>query len=246
MTTLRIFGADGMAKKWPLLDVGTDDHLWSMNGLHLLLGMDCVGPNAWFQIHRYEDLPNENPKHIEWLKQQHDFPIYMHQHYDEFPASVPLPREECENVWEAFFPDDPPIFASSFSWMVATALVFGGHDRIVVSGAPMWSMREAYLEAPNLMLWLGIAAGMGIKVDLDGRLMMPDEYGFEARWIPWWAPTPLAADIIMDYNRSTRDWRNMWHYASKNADLYPKARRPDEVLDSRGNRAQGRDYEDVT
>ena len=68
------------------------------------------------------------------------------------------------------------------------------------------------MEAPGLMLWVGIAKHHGVEVDLgDSRLWEKYNYGFESRGIPLWATTDLAYDLIVDYvNREAREWRKAW------------------------------------
>ena len=181
--------------------------VWHCNNLHSLLPQEIgILPAAWFQIHREEDLYKESPAHLEWLKQNHPFPIYMSREFREYPASIELPREELKKLWTL---DTPVSFASSFSWMVAMAIHLG-YEQIWCSGIDFYTSREAYLEAPNFMAWLGIAAGHGIVVGGEGRLFEHYLYGVEERKAPAWLPMEAAHDLILDQIDEGRKLRSGW------------------------------------
>ena len=188
---------------WPTDDVDAD--VWSMNSLYVLMRqVDYPAPiHTWFQVHRPKDLSKESPVQLEWLRQNHPFPIYMHEHTDEYPSSVPLPVDAVHEICHSV--------ASSFSWAVAVAIL-QGYKRIQMFGVHMAAPREIYMELPNLMFWCGIAQGRGISVEfLEGPLAQIYNYGFEPRGIPAWLPSNVAADIITDYNRTTRRWRKYYN-----------------------------------
>jgi hypothetical protein len=196
---INIYGGSSV-KDWVLGEDG-----WSCNGLHVYLP-PAATPTAWFQIHREEDLYKESPEHLQWLSQKHDFPIWMHQHFAQYPASRTFPFGLMRSLWPF---ETMPSFSCSFSWMVATALL-EGYTRIVCHGVNLSSHREAWLEAPNFMAWLGIAAGRGIEVELDGRLAEPYLYGLESRGVPTWLPGEVASELMLDFWDQGRDWRRAW------------------------------------
>lgn len=194
---------------YPKIEILIDAHLWSCNGLHTLLPDSPVAYgviHSWFQIHREVDLYKEAPEHLEWLKIKHPFPIYMVRKFKEYPSSVPLPVEDLKKLWTF---DTPVSFASSFSWMVALAIL-QEYDEIEVRGVHFTTPREAYLEAPNFMAWLGIAAGQGIKIRGYGRLFDPYLYGQEERVAPTWLPQDVAQDLILDQVDEGRKLRSDW------------------------------------
>ena len=208
--------------KWPDESVASD--VWSMNGLYVLRDyLDCPAPiHTWFQIHRPVDLEKESTTQLEWLRQEHPFPVYMKQQMPEYPSSIALPVDEIRNLWT--LPGEMSV-ASSFSWCVAMAIL-KGYNEIRLFGVHMQGLREVYLEAPNLMLWCGIASGKGIRVEfMDGPLTQVYKYGFEPRGIPVWVPPNVAHDLITDYNRSTRRWRSMYSYLT-----YYRETRPNKVV----------------
>lgn len=179
--------------------------LWHCNGLHTVMPKE-ITPAGWFQIHREEDLYKESPIHLEWLKEEHPFPIWMCRRFDEYPSSVPLPYDELFGLWPFSF---LPSFGSSFSWMVAMA-IYLKYDVIAIEGVELMTPREAWLEAPNFMAWLGIAAGRGIQVSGHGRLFEPYLYGIEGRTAPAWLPMEIAQDVILDQIDEGRKLRNDW------------------------------------
>src|SRR3990172_7912561 len=136
--------------------------LWSLNTFHSHLP-DGIVPTAWFQVHRPEDLRHEVDGHFEWLCDEHPFPIYMNNPAPFFRSAVELPVEELKKLWTF---TTQPSFASSFSWMVAMAIHLK-YKRIRLGYVFLVSKRETYLELPNLCLWLGLAAGQGIQVDVS-------------------------------------------------------------------------------
>ena len=179
-----------------------------LNAFHLVIPEDAT-PNivGWMQIHREEDLPNESPKHLQWLAEEHAFPIYMNRKFDEYPASIALPKEDLLSLW----PYDSPVSVScTFSWAIALGIHLG-YDEICFYNVYMQTPREAYLEAPNLMLWVGAAWVAGVSVRfMEGRLEDVYDYGFESRGIPSWAPSPLIMDLIVDYvSPEARIWRKV-------------------------------------
>ena len=189
-------------------DIGvlSEADLWSCNGLHEILPRE-IKPAGWFQIHRPEDLYKESTLHIEWLKQDHKFPIWMARKFDEYPASVAMPYEELIKLWPL---KTPPSFGSSFSWMVAMAIHMG-YEGIEVCGVEFMTEREAWIEAPNFMAWLGIAAGRGMTVRGVGRLFESYMYGREERLAPAWLPIIPTQDLLLDQIDEGRkllsDWR---------------------------------------
>ena len=182
-----------------------DADVWHCNGLHDFMPKE-VTPAAWFQIHREDDLYKESADHIEWLTQEHPFPIYMSREFYQYPASVKLPRKELADLWTL---STPVSFASSFSWMVAMA-IYLKYEAIWCSGIEFVTPREAWIEAPNFMAWLGIAAGYGIDVDGEGRIFEPYMYGVEERKAPVWLPMDVAQDVILDQVDEGRRLRSEW------------------------------------
>ena len=92
---------------------------------------------------------------------------------------------------------EPPSYGSSISYMMAMAVLFG-YKHIFVGYVQFMCPREAYIEAPNFMVWATTAAARGAYVHLDrSRLGEVYQYGFEDRWIPDWSPEALRNDMLI-------------------------------------------------
>lgn len=182
-----------------------DVDLWSCNNLHMALP-EAQRIHSWFQIHRPEDLHKEDRSHLRWIRLYHPFAIYMMRPEPQYPSAVQLPVDELKALWSFPF---PPSFASSFSWMVALA-IYQQYTHIHLENVDLRSPREAFLEAPNLMAWLGIASQRGIVVTGKGRLFEPCLYGIEERMPPHWVPIDVAQDLIIDQNLATRSQFREW------------------------------------
>lgn len=182
---------------------GTD--VWGCNFLHKHLD-PSVQIHSWFQMHTPLDIATlENPEHIAWLYERHPFPIYVQNSLPEMPSSVTYPMWGVVREWKFGFPVS---FGCTFAYQVALAMT-QDYEAIVLRGINLLSPREGWMEAPNLMAWLGLAAGKGIEVHMDGRLAQPLMYGFEARGVPLWAGQELMLDIIADNVPETRIWRDV-------------------------------------
>lgn len=176
--------------------------------MHLVLPDEHPPITAWFQIHREEDLIHERPEHLAWLKEEHDFPIFMVRKFDEYPSSDALPEVLCRAQWPF---SDKPSFANSFCWMIALALNSKKYDTLYLPALALASPRENWLEAPNMMTWVGIAGGRGVDVRMPGsRLWYPFYYGLKERGIPTWVPEEVANDLITDYGQQPRRWKQAW------------------------------------
>lgn len=190
---------------------------WSCNALHTV--MKDLKPNAWFQIHRPEDIKKERSEHVRWLWERHDFPIYVHPrtvNYYSFPKCVELPMRELNELWTYKF---PVAYSCTFSYQIAMA-IREGYALIDMQDVRLASFRESYLERPNLLLWVGEAHRRGIKVLLNEQLTYPFQYGDVERLadIPGWVPEIVANDLFADYARETREYRSEWR--RKQAEYY--------------------------
>jgi hypothetical protein len=166
--------------------------IWSMNNSFHVERRD-----VWFEIHPIKKVGNQfmrrkliKPGVFEWsddfrgqpmndyiksLKSL-DCPVYMQQHWEEIPKSVPYPLAEVTSRFGRYF-------TNSVSYMIAMAIMSGATD-IGCFGVDMSTGSEYGPQRPSCEWFLGIAAGMGI------RLTIPDQadllktmflYGFEER-----------------------------------------------------------------
>lgn len=121
---------------------------------------------------------NDQEPHHAFLWQPHEQPIYMLQHYDEIPASVPYPIGEIELLtcggWLKF--------TSSFTYMIAMAIK-ESFERIEIYGFDMVSGEEWFYQREEGLKWISYAKGLGIDVyitpesGLNSKVTL--RYGYE-------------------------------------------------------------------
>jgi len=181
---------------------------WSCNGLHVLTEPVGIVPNAWFQIHRLEDLQKEKQEHLDWLFSEHSFPILVQPEVEKAYADNPefnfwaLPLVVLDHLWRWPFPVG---YSCTFSYQMAMAILLK-FNTIDISDVRLSSLREKNLEAPNVLLWAGEAHRRGIEVLLSDEFCYPFKYGQVERLtdIPYWASTEVVNDMFPGWSRETR------------------------------------------
>jgi hypothetical protein len=126
---------------------------------------------------------NAHTGHYYWLKQAHDIPIYMQEHYPDVPASVKYPFDE---IIAEFLPslrnekgEQLSNFTSTVAYCLALALHLG-YKRIELYGIEAQTGTEYVRQKPGIFFWLGIAAGRGVSVVIQSRstLLAEKPYGY--------------------------------------------------------------------
>jgi hypothetical protein len=105
-----------------------------------------------------------------------DCPVYMQQHWDIIPKSIPYPLEEITKSFGRYF-------TNSVSYMIALAIK-QGYKEIGCWGVDMATASEYGPQRPSCEFFLGIAAGLGIKITIPDQadlLKTRFLYGFEER-----------------------------------------------------------------
>ena len=134
--------------------------LWGMNNLHSVLPGKTW--HRWFDMHRREYIGVNNGSlatdHVAWLRDA-PFPIYMQQHFPEFPTSHEYPladiQDTMRNAWG--FPDSElNYFHSGFAYAIALAL-FEGVDEIHIYGIDMVKDSEWAYQRANCEGWITLA-----------------------------------------------------------------------------------------
>lgn len=134
-------------------------------------------PSWWFQIHPKFDFMrefNRNDKnHWAWLREPHDFPIFMQNTFREIPTSVRYPLEDVIELGGQYLTNTPAM-------MVALSILMG-YERIEVYGIEMAHASEYQYQKPCMEYWLGIAKGLGIEVVLPQTcsLLRGNLYAYE-------------------------------------------------------------------
>ena len=136
--------------------------------------------DRWFQIHKHEDFSRQNnsndKRHYEWLQQEHNFPIYMQEKFEEIPGSEALPIDDFD---QRFFGDlyttnadgevvawleecEHGFYTSTFAYMMAMAIHLG-FEEIEIWGFNMGTQSEYGQQATGGTFWLSAALNRGIK-----------------------------------------------------------------------------------
>lgn len=156
----------------------------------------CKRWDVCFQLHKREVYmsPNNfvNKEHWNWLQQEHGKPIYMEEVDRKVPDSKRYPLEKIfENIPGAYL----HWFKSTPVYMIALAL-YKGYKQIDFYGMDMASNTEYGYQLPNFQFWIGVALGMGVKIEMlsneqfftgamyayEGEIQIPREF-FEDRAI---------------------------------------------------------------
>lgn len=148
--------------------------------------------DRWFEIHDLDSgFQRWRQDYVEWLKQDHGKPLYINAPNPEVPSAVVYPRREIFAYFDQFLKnqDGEPVhyFTNSISWMLALA-IYEGATEIGIYGVDMAQhgvgLRSEYAyQRPSVELWLGIAAGKGIKVTIPKESDLcktPHLYGYDS------------------------------------------------------------------
>jgi hypothetical protein len=162
------------------------DEFWALNDAHHLPFMQLDKITAWFQLHqpwRYRrPTPRYGAKHWEWLKEEHNFPIYMQRVDEEVPNSVKFPLYEIakEFLWSDEMGEwllgrgvgyQRKYFSCSFSFMAGLAYLYWKQGkwgdkplRIECYGMELAQKQEYMMQRPNTEFWMGLGAGLGVQI----------------------------------------------------------------------------------
>lgn len=186
----------GFASNWdkaPFKD--PEFEIWGLNELYKLFNLpaneklECRA-DRWFEIHSRQSPSKNTEEHISWL-QQCTIPVYMWEHYDDMPSSLPFPKDEvlefvASKGLKLIFPDGKeeinPYVTNSISWMIILAWYLGFKE-VHIYGVDLAQNDEYLYQRPNLEYYIGAMQALGIEV------VMPETcdllkasllYGFES------------------------------------------------------------------
>lgn len=131
--------------------------------------------DAWFEIHGnllWPECKSYGEPYIEWLKKQ-PFPVYM-QNQQYVPNAITFPKDEAVKEFGKDF------FTSSFTWMMAKAIMDGAAE-IALYGIDMASRDEYILQRPGFFFFRHVAEQRGIKVSAPNEsdiMQSPGLYGY--------------------------------------------------------------------
>lgn len=194
-----------------------DDKTWDVWAMNNAFG-HIPRPTGWFEIH---PLKCENGKYyrrklirpgvFEWSKEfrglpvdkylaelaRLDVPVYMQKHWDEVPKSIPYPLQDVIKAFGRYF-------TNSVSYMIALAIM-QGYKEIGCYGVDMATGSEYGPQRPSCEFFLGIAAGMGIKITLPDQadlLKTKFLYGFEEREQVAWETKMIQMMSAMEQRKN--------------------------------------------
>jgi len=154
-----------------------DIQIWTLNKAHMQDWMKRF--DVIFQLHTVEylekciGLSDGDRKHWDWLKEKHDYPIYMQEKFKQFPSSMKYPLEQMKKQYGDFFTGTP-------AYMMALA-IHQGFERIELYGFDMASNTEYEKQRDSMEYFIGMAEGMGIEVYIpeDSPLLKGRLYALE-------------------------------------------------------------------
>jgi hypothetical protein len=165
--------------------------------------------DRWFQLHPLDYLATQDGtprdlEHIQWLKQKHDFPIYMQKHFREVPSSVKYPIQDVLRLIGRRY------MSSSFAYMFGLAWL-EGFERIELYGFDMKTFTEYAEQRPNTEYLIGKAEGAGVDVFIPpqsslckGPMYAYDDIDLSLRQEMEYRPLGLEADIQNQKNEYHR------------------------------------------
>lgn len=148
--------------------------VWTMNNHAMLWSRRTT---AVFEMHpdalttdRYDS------QYQQWLRQPHDFPIYMHQAIPEIPASVAYPLADIRHgkfvqkgsrTIRNFYTTTPP-------YCLALALSLG-YSRVELYGVDL-DHEERQAHRDSVFFWLGIMGALGVEIYIPDDCALMDEW----------------------------------------------------------------------
>ena len=161
-----------------------DVEVWKINEAYRLdeyYGREATA-TRWFQFHqrwdftRRQNVDGAGKDHWTWLREEHPFPIYMQQRWDDVPSSVAFP---LTTILRDLLGDDPLTkhnfmwFRNSLAYQIAFA-VWLGFKKVSIYGWELASDTEMKYERPSAVFWLGwLASAIGpenIQVPIGNKL----------------------------------------------------------------------------
>ena len=182
--TVAIVGSAWTSRSWAPYD-DPDVEVWCFNEMHGQLGVGKA--DRWFQLHHkwvWTNGENVRFSHLEWLKKDRDYPLYMQKVYDGIPGATRYPLQEIQSrlltrVWrgETLI---KKLFTTSMVYGIALALD-EGFERIELYGIELVMGGEYGYQRETMAFWLGKADGMGVDVWMPEKceLLKAPLYAYE-------------------------------------------------------------------
>jgi hypothetical protein len=185
----------GFAANWdqaPFHD--PEFEIWGLNELYRYFAQKKgARVDRWFEVHSRNSPTKNSKEHIGWL-QQCPVPLYMKEHYNDMPNSVPFPIQETLDFIKSkglvitvpqkdgsLINKDNRYVTNSISWMFLLAWM-QGFKEIHIYGVDLAQKDEYKKQRPNLEYYIGAAQAEGIIVAMPEScdlLKAHCLYGFE-------------------------------------------------------------------
>jgi len=170
----------------PNVKLGGELEIWGLNQAHAMPWMKTW--TRWFQLHKEKSWSRQISitrgilGHYDWLKEDHQRPIYMQFKHDEIPNSVEYPLEEVVDEYLGKFSKGfNPVryFTNSLGYMIPMAIK--EFQRIEIYGFEMADDTEYVKQKACAEFWIGIALGKGKEVYLPpgNSLASGPIYGYQ-------------------------------------------------------------------
>lgn len=207
--------------------------IWAMNNAYAHVPVSTR--NVWFEIHPIKKMPDGRymrrklikPGIFEWaydFRGQNmddymrslaalDCAVYMQQHWDIIPKSVAYPLNDITKKFGRYF-------TNSVSYMIALA-IHQGATEIGCWGVDMATASEYGPQRPSCEFFLGLAAGLGIKItipDTADLLKTQFLYGFEEREQTLWEKKITAMIQSIEFRKNKAF--NQMNMSTKQHDQY--------------------------
>lgn len=158
---------------WSCKDAPYDDPDFDFWGVaHCLMLPQIKKMDAVFEVHlksiwEKEINPMTNKPIIMSANDRNDVKtVFLHNVDSEISKSVEFPRDELEKKYKKYIPESDMFYATnSIVWMIILGIEYG-YQEIHMYGVHLECDQEWAFERPCVEFWMGIAAGMGIKINV--------------------------------------------------------------------------------
>jgi hypothetical protein len=133
--------------------------------------------DLWFNLHNLYNIKNEFPKFYNYFSKPENESKLVICGEDKpcFPNAIIYPKDEVLNKYCKFVMTENQgkieketrlnFVTNSISWMIAYAIE-QGYTNIGLWGVDMAASSEYQFQLPNLLFWMGVCAGKGIKLHI--------------------------------------------------------------------------------
>ena len=172
-TSVALVGTASTMKAAPFDDKNID--IWACSPA--LPSPDCTRVDVTFEMHpyRYYGMPNVTERLLNF-----DGPVYMQDHYELIPNSIPYPYDEVKKEFYLQSMGQNIYVTNTITWMILLA-IYQGYEDISLFGVHMAHDTEYIYQQPSCSWALGLAQGRGISIWLpkeSSLLKARYEYGY--------------------------------------------------------------------